>query len=116
MHRKKAANILFMIIAIGSSGIFFSACKAKLREGMIIFTQVSEKVHDINYVNGDSWRYIPKSRIVVIDPKNPGNSFKIITADFFSARSPEISYDGKSLLFAAQKNQNDIWQIGRAHV
>ena len=38
-------------------------------------------------------------------------SVKILTADFYSARSPKISYDGKSLLFSACKKQGDPYQI-----
>jgi hypothetical protein len=111
MYRKKAANVLFMIIVIGSSGFICSACKAKFRDGMIVFTQVAGKVQNISYVNGDSWRYIPKSHIVALDPEKPGKSLMVISSDFYSARSPEISYDGKSLLFAAQQKENDNWQI-----
>jgi|WetSurMetagenome_2_1015567.scaffolds.fasta_scaffold01118_9 hypothetical protein len=111
MHRKKTANVLFLIIVIGSSGFIFSACKAKFREGMIIFTQVAEKIQSINYINGDSWRYIPQSRIIAIDPCNPEKSVKIISGDFYSARSPEISYDGKFLLFTGQQKENDPWQV-----
>ena len=98
-------------MAIGSSGIFFSSCTEKAMDGMIIFTQVAGKVKDINYVTGASWRYISQARIMALDPDKPGGSLKVLTERFHSARSPEISYDGKSLLFAAQQNQNDPWQI-----
>jgi hypothetical protein len=111
MYTKRTAKVLFMIIAIASSGFIFSACKAKFREGMIISTQVAEKMQNSNYVTGDSWRYIPRSRIIAIDPANPEQSSKIISGDFYSARSPEISYDGKYLLFAAQQKENDPWQV-----
>lgn len=80
-------------------------------DGMIVFTQVAGKVQDINYITGDSWRYIPQARIVALDPDKPGGSLKVLTEGYFSARSPEISCDGKCLLFAAQQKQNDPWQI-----
>lgn len=80
-------------------------------DGKIIFTQVAGKVQDINYVTGDSWRYISQARIVALDPDKPGGSLKVLTEGFHSARSPEISYDSKCMLFAAQHNQNDPWQI-----
>lgn len=80
-------------------------------DGMIIFTRVAGKVQDINSVTGDSWRYIPQTSIVALDPDKPGASLKVLTEEFFSARAPGISFDGKYLLFAAQQKQNDTWQI-----
>lgn len=68
-------------------------------------------MQNINYITGDSWRYIPQAQIVALDPDKPAGSLKVLTAGYYSARSPEISYDGTYLLFAAQKKQNDLWQI-----
>jgi hypothetical protein len=99
------------MMAIGSCSIFFSSCKEKSMDGMIIFTQTAGKLQDINYVTGNSWRYIPQARIVALDPDKPGKSLKVLTTGYYSARSPEISIDGKFLLFAAQQKQNDPWQI-----
>lgn len=111
MNRNKAPLIISLIFVIVFPGIFLSSCVGKFRDGMIIFTQVAGKLQNSNYVTGDSWRYIPQSRIVAFDPDKPGSSLKIISADYYSARSPEISYNGKFLLFAAQQKQNDTWQI-----
>ncbi len=111
MSRKRATIVFYIIIAIGSSGILFPSCKEKSMDGMIIFTQVPDKPQDNNYVTGNSWRYVPQARIVALNPDKAGGSFKVITADFYSARSPEISDDGQYLLFTAQKRQNDPWQI-----
>lgn len=52
-----------------------------------------------------------QSRIAFISPDNPEKTFKVLTADFYSALSPRISFDGNLLLFAGQKSQNDNWQI-----
>jgi hypothetical protein len=111
MNRKRAAIIILIIISIGSSGIFMQSCRERSMEGMIILSEAAGKVGDINYVSGSSWRYITQSRIILADPGKPGNSSKVLTYNFFSACSPQISYDGKNLLFAAQQKQNDPWQI-----
>jgi len=111
MNRKRL-NIVFFILMISSfSGIFFSSCKESPMEGIILFTQVEGDLQDISYTTGNSWRYISNSRIVALNPNKPGKELKVLTIDFFSACSPEISYDGKFMLFAAQKKQNDKWQI-----
>jgi hypothetical protein len=59
MNRKRATIVFYIIMAIGSSGILFSSCKEKPMDGMIIFTEVPGKLKDINYVTGNSWRYVP---------------------------------------------------------
>ena len=78
---------------------------------MIIFTQVPDRPQHINFVTGNSWRYVPQARIVALNTDKAGGSLKVLTADYYSARSPEISNDGQYLLFTAQKRQNDPWQI-----
>lgn len=98
-------------MVISCSGIFFSSCNERLKEGTIVFTQVAGDLHDINYINGNSWRYITNSRIVALDPEHSESVPKVLTSSYFSACAPQISYDGKFMVFAAQKKQNDIWQI-----
>ncbi len=34
-----------------------------------------------------------------------------LTQNFYSARSPEVSFDGFKILFTAQKDKEDVWQI-----
>ena len=111
MNRKSLNTIFQIIMIISFSGIFFSSCNDRSTEGMIVFTQVSGDLQNIDFVTGSSWRIFTKSNIAVINSNQSGEKAKIITKDFFSACSPEISYDGKSMLFAAQKKENDKWQI-----
>ena len=80
-------------------------------DGMVIFTQSAKKLKDSNYINGDSWRYTSQTRISAFDPQKPDKSLKVLSAGYYSACSPEISCDGKYLLFAGQLKQNDPWQI-----
>ena len=80
-------------------------------EGMIVFTEVAGDLQDNNYITGNSWRYVSDSRIVALNANKSGDNLKVLTEDYFSACSPNISYDGNFMLFAAQKSQNDIWQI-----
>lgn len=106
----KKSNIVFLVI-ISCSAIFFLSCNERLKEGTIVFTQVAGDLQDINYITGNSWRYISESRIVALNPNKPDDHIKVLTEDFFSACAPQIFYDGKFMIFAAQKKQNDIWQI-----
>lgn len=99
--------VLYTLISV----ILLTVCGRKSMEGMIIITEGGINSGTPDFVTGNSWRYTPGSRLVAIDPKHSDKSAEILTSDFFSARSPEVSYDGCQLLFAAQKNQNDPWQV-----
>lgn len=90
---------------------FFSSCEERIAEGSIVFTKVSGELHDINHATRHSWKYFPGSSIAAYNPNASGEKLKVLTGGYFSARSPEISYDGKRMVFAAQRKQNDIWQI-----
>jgi hypothetical protein len=102
--------ILLKIFAISLPCILFVSCKGKSLNGMLIITQVSRINQNLNFITGESWRYVPQARIAALYPDNPA-SLKVLTNDFYSACSPEISYDGKNMLFAAQQKKGDLWQI-----
>lgn len=87
------------------------SCRNKPMEGMIILTRSHANPGDRDFVTGDSWRYITESQIISINPNKPDNKPEELTTNFYSARSPEISFDGKSMIFAGQKTPGDPWQI-----
>jgi hypothetical protein len=103
--------ISLTLLLIGFSGIVTVSCKGRSMTGMIILTQSAEKINNANYVTGDSWRFIPQARIVALDPDKPGKSLSILSEGFYSACSPAISYDAKTMLFAGQRKEGDFWQI-----
>ena len=100
MNRKEFCIIIFLLVILTS-------CSNGIKEGMILFTQVPAEFP----VNDSTGLYPGPSRIVALDIKKPEDSFMIITGDFYSARAPEISFDGSSMVFVARKSENDHWQI-----
>lgn len=102
--------ILLFIITFGLPCILYVSCKPRSLNGMLIITLVPGNIQNMNLITGESWRYIPGAYIAALDPDNPA-SLKAITDGFYSACSPEISYDGKYMLFTAQQNEGDSWQI-----
>lgn len=75
-------------------------------EGMIVCTEVTGKIQQQNL-----WKSETPARIVAFDPAQPEGSIKVLTEEYYSAHSPEISWDGKSMLFTAKQKQNDAWKI-----
>jgi hypothetical protein len=112
MNKLRATIATFSLMAIGSVSIFLSSCSVKSIDGGIVFTRTAGNQKNLNYdANPDSITYEGKSQIVALNTDKPGSPVKILTGDFYSARSPEISFDGKYMLFAARQKQNDTWQI-----
>jgi hypothetical protein len=111
MNRIRVLIILSIISAFGFLAIFISSCKKKSLEGMIIFTQVSGKLKDINLAMQQTAGQKIQARIVALSVDKSGSEPDILTKGFYSARSPEISCDGTMMLFSAQQKQDDTWQI-----
>lgn len=80
-------------------------------EGKIILTEA--KLNNVNpdYITGQGWRNLSQSQLTAIDPSNPSEGTDLLTIDFYSASSPDISHDGSKIIFTAQKNKDDPWQI-----
>jgi hypothetical protein len=101
----------YFILFIIASVILLTGCRKRSMEGMIIITETTSIEGNPDFVSGESWRYIPQTRLLSFDPGHPDISPEVLTQEFYSARSPEVSCEGTHLLFSGQKNQNDPWQI-----
>ncbi|MGB8359269.1 MAG: hypothetical protein WCD55_11720 [Bacteroidales bacterium] len=107
----KRTLILSEIILVGlACTISVSCSKNTSDDNKLILTEAPGNVHLPDYSSGASWRNLSGARIISVDLERPGSQ-KTLTKDFYSACFPEISYDGKSILFAGQHKENDPWQI-----
>jgi hypothetical protein len=110
MIKIRATLVFTVLMAIGSASIFFSSCKNNSTDGMIIITRAAGEQKK-SYNLGDSSAYSIQAQIVSIDPQKPESTLKILSKEFYSAKSPAISYDGNFMLFSGKLKQNDEWQI-----
>ena len=111
MNKFRATIVPYYIMAIGIVSQITISCGRKSNEGDIIFTRASGKIENPVLSSADSWKLGVRSEIVEISNGKPDASPKVLTSSFFSARSPEISNDCRSMIFAGQKKEGDIWQI-----
>lgn len=91
----KLTVIFFTVLVI-------SSCGSAVKEGMIIFTQVTSEI------NGSA-----HSRIAALDPKNPGK-MKVLSEGFIDACSPVVSFDAKFIVFSGRRTgteQKQIWKL-----
>ncbi|MGQ9619932.1 MAG: HzsA-related protein [Bacteroidales bacterium] len=78
-----------------------------------IVTKISFK-----HYSSDSLNYFPLSDrypdgagIYLFEMNAKQHLLTPLTGEFASARAPDISYDGKRMLFSARKGENEKWQI-----
>ncbi len=76
---------------------------------MVIFTRVPAEQFNLSAEAIVS--HYPEAEIVALDMDDPAGSETILTADFYSACSPGISYDAKKILFLAQEKEHEAWQV-----
>lgn len=111
MKKNNTSKVYLMALAIVISTQFFSSCTEKSMDGMIVFTQIAENKLEMDLRTGTTFEHLSESSILIIDPNQSAKPPKKLTEDYFSACSPDISYDGRFMLFAAQKKPTDSWQI-----
>jgi hypothetical protein len=54
-------------------------------------------------------RYVDGARIVRVDPSSGG--VVVLTPEFTGACDPDVSFDGKSIVFAGRRDREGSWQI-----
>ena len=111
MNTTRATIVFSFLMATGFASLFLPSCKEKSIEGSIIFTRTADMVDKSSFSTADPRKLILRSEIVAIEPGRTDASPKVLTSSFYSARSPEISYDGQFMIFAGQKKEGDKWQI-----
>ncbi|MBA7522661.1 hypothetical protein ES705_14781 [subsurface metagenome] len=109
MSLRQAIIFAAYIIVLVFTGIFLLSCNSRSMEGMVIFTRVP--VDHFALQEEERLHNYPGAKIVAMNPDKPEGSEIILTTDFYSACSPEISYDAKQMLFVAQRNEHEPWQV-----
>ena len=104
---------LLILILYGLVAVFQAGIASATGNPDLIFVQipVTAQPADQNksYITSARDSYVAHARIVHLAPdeKEPVN----LTAGFFSACDPDVSFDGKYILFAGKKMSDDFWQI-----
>lgn len=109
MSSRKALLFAGYIIATVLTGVLLISCNNRSVEGMVLFTRVP--IDNFNNNKEETGHKYPGAQIAAIHPDKSEEFEIILTNDFYSACSPGISYDAKNMLFTAQQNENDSWQV-----
>ena len=107
-NRQTITSILFLSYFL--SGILLVSCNSNSAKGKLILTRVPS-FHNLNFVTGNNWRFPEQAQLVLLENEKSGTEPKVLTPGFWSAAYPDVSYDGKFLLFAGKLKKDDPWGI-----
>lgn len=103
----KTKTYLFIVTIL--TGFSLVSCNDKSMNGMLIATRIpageTEEIAETIFLN------LPESELIAVHPDDAEVTVTELTQGFYSACSPNLSYDGRKILFAGQKNSNDNWQV-----
>ena len=105
-NKRRIIAILFRT-AIFLQSVIIISCGDKITKGVILISEVAAD----SSKTLEPMAHDHLSSIIAIDTNKPSKPPKMLTADFYAARSPEVSFDGKNMLFCGQKKQGDLWQV-----
>lgn len=111
MERNSGWNFLNLLGGLILLGCLLSACAVNEPVGdRILFTSVPVTNSSESIISG-AYKYTSGQVIKMIETGAEIESAEILTDGFHSARAPEISYDGKSIVFSGQRSEHYPWQI-----
>lgn len=106
---KKVLSIIVILIVVLAGSLFF--LNRPLSEGTIIMTRISS-AEDISILSQKHLKTANfNSTIVAFNPNKPKHSAKILTGDFYTAHSPELSGDSRQIVFTGKMNPKSNRQI-----
>lgn len=107
----KKSSLIIIVLVSGLIYISSALLSRGIPEGYVIITQV--QADDAVNISGSSLNKLDLqgAQIVSFNPDKPGSSINVLTQHFYSAISPELSLDNRSIVFAGRKEATDNWQI-----
>jgi len=99
----------FSLLAL--AGFLLYSCNGNLLlKGTLLATEVPGDLTYKKLSADDPYSYLSGSRIVAFVPGR-GKPARVLSGEFYSACFPSVSYDGKYMVFAGQRENSDPWQI-----
>lgn len=112
MKQSGRMNRFLVAVLLVGFGLLAASCSNQLpHEDKVIFTQLPVQSLNIDQLKIHDFRYASGMKIAVTDLDESLKNIEILTPDFHSARAPQVSFDGKVLIFSGQKGSGDVWQI-----
>lgn len=108
----QSSSIAYTLIIGALIVVFMAGCGKDLsHERKVLFTILSENDIKSKQINSIENKYVANMKIAIADMGDRLENIEELTAEFNSARAPEISHKGTWMVFSGQKRSGDIWQI-----
>jgi hypothetical protein len=101
IRRSRWFNLFRWVIYAGISSTLCLSCNSNSFENMVVAVEVLDSSHG-SYEG---------AKLIAIDIQNPEKAPKVLSAEFESAATPAITYDGRYLYFQGKKEGDQVWQI-----
>lgn len=101
----------FFVILAFAMLYLLTSCNNASMQGHIIITAVNNKERVLEFKSPTYTGFLKSAKLLAIDPESETTSALLLTKDFYSACSPDISFDARKMVFAGQKSDSDTWQI-----
>lgn len=98
-----AVLTLFLILRMGLT--------EREPDPLLVFTKIPASSNQMPGWNENVPPDYDGAQIVSLNPENPEEAIRYLTPDFFSAASPSLSVDNKTIVFSAKEKENEPWQI-----
>ncbi|NIM51073.1 MAG: hypothetical protein GTN62_10850 [Gemmatimonadales bacterium] len=113
--RRASITRLFTVVSVILLSTTFSPSVDFQRPHDLIVVQVSAEAkpeyQEEKRLHTPMDRYVDGTRIVLLPAS--GAEPVVLTPEFAAACDPDVSFDGKTILFAGKKSPDDSWQIWR---
>lgn len=109
--RKRIIFVSILALLLAMLFILRSGSDKSITDPIVIFTQVPA---DGNTLTAGTDLTVPDynlAHIVSLNRNQPGEKPKMLTPDLYSASSPSLSFDNRTIVFSAKEFEEDSWQI-----
>lgn len=91
---------------------------ASPQEEAIIFVRIKNKPDGRPGIHYEPFMYhfgqsahVPGMEIVKLSPPRPDGKLTVLTPEFYGADEPELSYDGRKIIFSGRRTPEEGWEI-----
>ena len=88
------------------------------RQEAIIFVRIKNKPNGRPGIHYEPFMYhfgqsahVPGMEIVKLSPPRPDGKITVLTPEFYGADEPELSYDGRKIIFSGRRTPKDGWEV-----
>ena len=109
---------LALVIGLARSGAAAAEKKPDSGPDAIIFVRIKNRPDGRPGIHYEPFMYhfgrsahVPGMQIVKLSPAQPDGTLTVLTPEFYGADEPELSYDGKKIIFSGRRTKDDGWEI-----